>query len=135
MKVIRIEAWLYRVTNNLIVDYYRRRDKYEKMEDITGVLLPVTLEHDNYNKETAECLLELVKYLPETDREAIIASDYYGNKQIVLSREWGLSYSGSKARIERSRKRLKAILHTCCEVQSDQAGNITEFYNKKRSKK
>lgn len=124
-----ISAWLYRITNNLIVDSYRKRD-YEKTEDIAEVALPITLEHDNYNMETAECLLKLVKYLPETDQEAIIASDYYGRKQIALSREWGLSYSGSKARVQRARKKLKSVLFNCCEVQSDNAGNIIKFYNK-----
>jgi len=125
-----IEAWLYRITKNLIMDYFRGANKYTLIEDINKMTAPATPEHENYNKETADCLLKLVEYLPLTYKEAIIESDYNGKKQSILGQEWGLSNSGSKSRIQRARKKLKAMLFNCCEVKSDNAGNIIEFHNK-----
>ncbi|MGE5604318.1 MAG: sigma factor-like helix-turn-helix DNA-binding protein [Bacteroidota bacterium] len=75
-------------------------------------------------------MLKLLENLPETDKEAIIESDYNGEKQSILGQKWGLSNSGSKNRIQRARKKLKAVLLSCCEAKTDNAGNIINFHNK-----
>lgn len=131
--IANVKAWLYRIAHNLIMDYFRGANKCSFIEEINELPLPDTHENDNYNKETAECLLKLVEYLPETYKEAIIESDYKGMKQRVLGEKWGLSNSGSKTRIQRARKKLKAVLLNCCEVKSDNSGNIIELYNKNNS--
>jgi RNA polymerase sigma-70 factor (ECF subfamily) len=128
--ITNVEAWLYRIAYNLIVDYYRGANKYLLIEDINEISVPAIPEYWNYNKETVECLLKLVEYLPEKYKEAIIESDYKGEKQSILGQKWGLSYSGSKTRIQRARKKLKAVLLSCCDVKSDNAGNIIDFHNK-----
>ena len=112
------------------MDYFRETNKCSFIEDINELPLPDTHENENYNKETAECLLKLVEYLPETYKEVIIESDYKGMKQRVLGEKRGLSNSGSKTRIQRARKKLKAVLLNCCEVKSDNSGNIIELCNK-----
>jgi len=131
--ITNIEAWLYRIAYNLIVDYFRRANKYTLIEDIDEISVPDVPEHENYNKETAECLLKLLEYLPATYKEAIIESDYKGEKQSILGQKWGLSNSGSKTRVQRARKKLKAVLLSCCEVKSDNAGNIIDFCNKENA--
>ena len=128
-----IKAWLYKITNNLIADYFRGVNKYSLIENIDELSIIDTPENENYNKETAECLLKLVEYLPEIYKEAIIESDYKGKIQIELGQERGLSNSGSKSRIQRARKKLKTILYSCCEVKSDNVGNIIELNNKNNS--
>ena len=125
-----VEAWLYRIAHNLIADYFRVKNKFSLVEDIGEIAAPAKPEPENYNMETAECLLKLVEYLPSTYREAIIESDYNGKKQSTLGKQWGLSNSGSKTRIQRARKKLKAVLYRCCEVESDNAGNIIKFNNR-----
>jgi len=130
--ITNIEAWLYRIAYNLIVDYFRRANKYTLIEDIDEISVPDVPEQENY-KETAECLLKLLEYLPATYKEAIIESDYNGEKQSILGQKWGLSNSGSKTRVQRARKKLKAVLLSCCEVKSDNAGNIIDFCNKENA--
>ncbi|WP_353852714.1 RNA polymerase sigma factor SigZ [Dehalobacter restrictus] len=132
-EITNVEAWLYRIAHNLIVDYYRSTRKYELIEDIVEIVEPKATGQENYNKETAECLLKLVEYLPENDQEAILECDYKGTKQNVLAQKWGISKSGSKSRVQRARKRLTAVLHSCCEVKKDHAGNIIEFENKENN--
>lgn len=129
-----INAWLYRITYNLIVDYYRGANKYSLIEDMNELFLPTTLENENYNKEAAECLLKLVEYLPQTYKEAIIECDYNGEKQRSLGKKWGLSNSGSKSRIQRARKKLKTEFLNCCEVKSDNLGNIVEFHTQNNNR-
>jgi RNA polymerase sigma-70 factor (ECF subfamily) len=132
--IANVKAWLYRITYNLIVDYYRKTKKLSLLDDFNEISIPDTPAQENYNKETAECLLKLVEYLPATYKEAIIESDYNGKKQNMLAQKWGLSNSGSKTRIQRARKKLKAVLNSCCEVKPDHAGNIIEFHSKESSR-
>ncbi|MBU7008078.1 RNA polymerase sigma-70 factor (ECF subfamily) [Peptococcaceae bacterium DYL19] len=128
--ITNVEAWLYRIAHNLIVDYFRGANKHLLTDHINEIPVPAATEQENYNKEAAECLLKLLEYLPDTYKEAIIESDYNGKKQSLLGQKWGLSNSGSKTRIQRARKKLKKVLLSCCEVKSDNAGNIIDFYNK-----
>jgi len=129
--ITNIEAWLYRIAHNLVMDYFRKRKKYSYLEDFNEkIFVPTATEPENFNNETADCLLKLVDCLPAVYKEAIIESDYKGTKQNTLGHKWGLSISGSKTRVQRARKRLKAELLNCCEVKSDGAGNIIDFHHK-----
>jgi len=132
LEVENVEAWLYRIASNAIIDYYRRKDRLTYTEDVDAVLpndSPVT-EIDNYNNETASCLLKLAEILPATYKEAIIQSDFKGVPQNSLGEAWGLSHSGAKNRVQRARKKLKETMLDCCEVRSDHQGNILELVNK-----
>jgi RNA polymerase sigma-70 factor (ECF subfamily) len=128
-----IEAWLFRVTQNAIVDYYRRKNKISYVDDLESLSTKDTFtsEPNNYNIEAASCMLKLTDYLPESYKEAIIESDYKGIKQTTLGEKWQLSHSGTKNRVQRARKKLKETLLTCCEVKSDNKGNIIELVGKK----
>lgn len=128
--ITNVQAWLYRIAHNLIVDYFRGAAKYSLIEDINEISIQEIAEPENYNKETAECLLKLVEFLPSIYKEAIIESDFKGTKQSILGQKLGLSNSGSKSRVQRARKKLKAVLNNCCEVKFDNAGNVIELCNK-----
>lgn len=135
--VDNVEAWLYRIASNAIIDYYRRKDRLNYVEDvdvIDAVLLKDSSvsEADNYNYEAATCLLKLTEILPETYKEAILQSDFKGVPQNSLGEEWGLSHSGAKNRVQRARKKLKETMLDCCEVRSDHQGNILELVNKNK---
>lgn len=128
--ITNIEAWLFKITKNLISDYYRSKNNCSYIEDLNKINISTNTEQDNYNIETANCLLKLVEYLPSTYKDAIIESDYRGEKQTILGQKWGISYSGSKNRVQRARKKLRANFLDCCEIKFDNSGNVTEFYNK-----
>ena len=132
--ITNIEAWLFRITKNLISDYYRSKNNCSYIEDLNKIHISTNTEHDNYNIETANCLLKLAEYLPLTYKEAIIESDYKGEKQTILCQRWGISYSGSKNRVQRARKKLRANFLNCCEIKFDNSGNVIEFYNKSINK-
>lgn len=132
LDVEKIEAWLYRIASNAIIDYYRRKARFTNIDDIDAVNIKESYipEFDNYNSETASCLLKLTKFLPTTYKEAIIESDYNGIQQNILGDKWGLSYSGAKNRVQRARKKLKETMLNCCEVKTDKRGNIIELVKK-----
>lgn len=131
-EIKNIEAWLHRITSNAIIDYYRSKDRFTTIDNIDSVVIKddYSPEVDNYNSETASCLLKIAELLPTKDKEAIIESDFNGIQQNLLGEKWGMSNSGAKNRIQRARKKLRDTLYKCCEVKSDQQGNIIEFENK-----
>jgi RNA polymerase sigma-70 factor, ECF subfamily len=132
LEVDNVEAWLYRIASNVIIDYYRHKDRLNYVEDVDAVLFKDSSvsESDNYNHETVSCLLKMTEILPETYKEAILQSDFKGIPQNSLSEAWGLSHSGAKNRVQRARKKLKETMLDCCEVRSDHQGNILELVNK-----
>jgi len=128
--ITHMEAWLYRIATNLMMDYFRRVKRSALTDDIDKATVPLAVDDGNYNHETANCLLKLAEYLPPTYKDAIIEGEYLGVKQNLLGQKWGLSFSGSKNRIQRARKKLKSTLLHCCEVKTDGLGNIIELINK-----
>ena len=127
-----VEAWLYTIARNKIFDYYRTKGRFTYMDDIDTVKNKdfYTNELDNFNSEAASCLLKMTQFLPESYKVAIIECDYNGIQQNVLGEKLGLSYSGTKNRVQRARKKLREAMLNCCEVKSDKQGNIIELVNK-----
>lgn len=129
-------AWLHRVASNIIVDYYRHKDRYSYVENADETYGKGSGDSllDNYNRETASCLLRLTELLPEQYKEAILESDLKGIRQNQLGERWNLSYSGAKNRVQRARRKLKETMLECCQVTSDHQGNIIELVSKEGSK-
>lgn len=127
-----VNAWLFKVTKGVVVDYYRRKNKVFPVEDVQAVESDsgVNAMGENFNMEIAACLTQLIGTLSPTDQKAIIESDWRGIKQKQLAEEWKISYSGSKNRVQRARKKLKKELLNCCQVKLDRLGNVIEFNNK-----
>lgn len=135
MDVENTRSWLYRVATNAIYDHYRRKDKVlyrEDMENVLGHGNP-TSEEDNYNSEAAACLLKMAELLPQTDKEAVLQSDFKGIPQNRLGEKWGISHSGAKNRVQRARRKLRQKIEACCEVRSDHQGNIIELVHRENA--
>ncbi len=133
--VDNVDAWLFSIARNVIIDYYRSKDRITYFDDMDALDIGEfsSLELGNYNSETASCLLEMAELLPKIYKEAIIESDYNGIQQNLLGEKLGLSYSGAKNRVQRARKKLKENMLDCCEVKADKRGNIVELVNKNNS--
>lgn len=117
-----LEAWLFQVTRNAIVDHFRRRSPVElttdpadpqPAEDVTG--------------ELASCLTPMMALLDEEDREALRLVDLEGLGQKELAARLGLSLTGAKSRVQRARQRLKEVLLDCCHVEMDRRGNALSY--------
>lgn len=129
MNDTKVNAWLYRITRNTIIDYYRKKESIKLVE------LPNDLESENdmdlsYNSEIAGCLKKMVNSLPEKYREAVILTEFHNLTQKELSEKTGLTLSGAKSRVQRGRKMLKGMLLGCCNLEFDRIGNIIDFKHK-----
>jgi RNA polymerase sigma-70 factor (ECF subfamily) len=130
----RLDAFAYRVARNAIIDHYRSAaatkerpsapDDVAERIDAGGGIRP---EPDAVagTQELARCLEPLVRRLPDPYREALVLTDLGALSQVQAAQAVGLSVPGMKARVQRGRAQLGALLTRCCEVVVDEDRRVT----------
>lgn len=128
----RIKSWVYKITRNTIIDYYRKKkdisieiEKFEKGLDEDQNL-------NNMNEEISLCLEEMILELPKKYQEVIGLYEQKEMKHKEISEKLDISVSASKVRLKRAREKLKMILLECCDFEIDIYGNIIDCKQKKK---
>ncbi|MBO8156329.1 MAG: RNA polymerase sigma factor SigZ [Bacillaceae bacterium] len=132
-EIDRMESWIYQITRNTIIDYYRKKGRKQEIsmnENIEGTLEEKADTEDNLNDVVSNWIKEMIQSLPAHDRQALILTEFQNYKQKELADELGLSLSGAKSRVQRARKRLKKALQECCHLELDSFGNVLEYEQK-----
>lgn len=121
-----VASWLYRVTRNRIVDYYRAKKKFEELpEDLASESVDT-----NIIGQLSRCMLPMIKALPEAFQQPLILSEMEGKKYKQVADELGLTLSAVKSRILRGREKLHKSLVSCCTLYRDNAGKIMDYEQK-----
>ena len=120
----KLQNWIYQITRNTIIDYYRSRKNITRASEILTV--SKSSVDDDIN-ELTDCIRVLVNYLPKVYRQALILTVYQGLTQKDAGEKLGMSLSGAKSRVQRARKKLKAMLLKCCHNQLQRAGITIDY--------
>jgi RNA polymerase sigma-70 factor (ECF subfamily) len=134
----RLTSWLFQVTRNAIIDYYRAPVRREQPEAVAGpesldrtvpAVHPLEMAVDavQAREELAGCLQPMLGRLPPHYREAVTLVDLSGLTQVEVAARLGLSVSGVKSRVQRGRRALQATLVQCCPVQLDTRRRIIDY--------
>jgi RNA polymerase sigma-70 factor (ECF subfamily) len=121
-----LSAWLYRVTRNRIVDYYRTKKKFEQLPEN----LSEESEDSNTIKQLSKCMLPMIQALPKTYQYPLILSELEGKKYKEVAFELRLSVSAVKTRILRGRKKLHKNMVSCCTIYRNNAGEAVDYEQK-----
>jgi len=127
----KIHVWIYKITRNTIIDYYRKNNKNYVNVELHENIESCTEEELSPNSEIASCLKAMVENLPEIYKQAILMTEFQNMTQKELSEKMGISISGAKSRVQRGRKMLKEMLFGCCHLEIDCRGNIIDYKHKK----
>ena len=120
----KLRTWLYQIARNAVTDYYRRRrDMAELREDMAEE----PLADDDISGELTPCIRGIIDRLPEKYRQAILLTEYEGLSQREMGERLGLSPFGARARVQRARRRLRAMLLQCCRLEFDPLGRVLYF--------
>lgn len=125
----RLEAWVYQLTRNAIIDHGRALARSGSLrarlatERAGPAEAPPADERPALSALTG-CLAPLLERLPERDRQAITLVEYEGLTQNEAARRLGISVSGMKSRVQRARGRLRELLTGCCAVAMDARGAV-----------
>ncbi|MCI0707865.1 MAG: RNA polymerase sigma factor SigZ [Ignavibacteriae bacterium] len=121
----RLAGWVYQITRNSMLDYFRSRKNSTVLPDILPEL-PDEKAEDNYNREIAECVKPMIDRLPELYREALLHTELGDLSQKEYAQKIGISYTGAKSRVQRARALLVQLLDECCRIEADTYGNLIE---------
>lgn len=128
-----LKGWLYRIAYNTIMDFYRARQPHEMLPE------ELAIEEEDVSslahKELAQCLRPLINELPEKYAIPLRMAELEGVSQQAIADELGLSLSGAKSRVQRSRVKFREQMMTCCDFEIGQQGIIDYVPKKPISRK
>jgi RNA polymerase sigma-70 factor, ECF subfamily len=125
--VKKLESWIYQVTRNAIIDYYRSNRVTTTLEAPETLHLSEELPDEDVITELFPSVRAMVMSLPAKDRQALILTEYQGLTQKELAERLGLSLSGAKSRVQRARAKLKQQLLACCRFELDRRGHVIDY--------
>jgi RNA polymerase sigma-70 factor (ECF subfamily) len=120
----RLEAWVYQIARNTIVDHYRASRPAEELPD--DLPQPEETPEGMEKGPLLAAFRRMIAELPQPYREAIEVTELEGLSQVDLATRLGISVSGAKSRVQRGRSMLKDMLLECCRFEFDRRGGIVE---------
>ena len=118
----RVEAWLYRIARNTLIDFYRRqRPTAELPEGLAGEAAD---EVGPLREAVIEAMKGFLEELPEAYREPVRLAELAGLPLAKIALRSGLSLTAVKSRVRRGRAMLKRKLQDCCRFEFDRAGKV-----------
>ena len=121
----KVTAWLYQITRNAIIDYYRENKPEVELEKVLSVFEKD--ENQNFMTGLTKCLIPLLNQIPPKYREAVKLSELDGFTQKEVAQRQGVSLSGAKSRVQRGRKMLREAFIKCCEIELNSKGKLVNF--------
>ena len=107
----KLTSWIYQITRNKIIDYYRKK-RVEIPQEQFNTQLPEEL--GILNKDFTKCLIPFINQLSQTDKDIIHQTTFLGISQKEYAINNNLSYSTAKSKTQRARKKLKDLFINCC---------------------
>ena len=117
-------AWLYTVTNSVLIDHFRKQGRAVETVETDFSDLAGPDAEPKASEDFARCLLPLVENLPEKYREIIAYTDMEGGRQSEFARANNLNLATVKSRVQRGRKMLKNSVTGCCKIELDNRNSI-----------
>lgn len=124
----KLESWLYQITRNAVIDYYRAQKPAAALPE--WLAQPEAEPAEQASREIAACLRPMIEQLPAHYREAVVLAELQGLTQQEVSQQQGISLSGAKSRVQRGRALLKEMLLQCCQFELDQRGHLIDYEQK-----
>ncbi len=104
-----ISTWLYAITRNAVIDYYRSLEKTPLSADDNELQL-LSQEEKPLSEETLEALADALEQLPERERKIIVLRFYGGYSAKETAEKLGLSYANVRFLQYNAIKKLRKLL-------------------------
>ena len=124
----RLQGWLYQITRNAIIDYYRQ---HKPMQELLADIPVPKIDDKKALTELAKCVRPMIETLSKPYQEAVALAELQDLTQREVAERLGISLSGAKSRVQRGRARLKQLLMDCCQLEFDHRGKVVDFSAKK----
>ncbi|AWW29399.1 RNA polymerase subunit sigma [Echinicola strongylocentroti] len=115
--VTHIRAWLYRITQNTIVDYYKKSDQTTTEVSLENLDFP---SFQDYDENIYVWLNKFIKTLPSKYALPLHLFDIKGKPQKEVAKQLGLTLSATKSRIQRARIMLRDKFDECGKMEASE---------------
>ncbi len=116
----KVSSWLYQITRNTIIDSYRTNGnkRAELLPHLDGSVGMVDNSHEeSWKMEISSCVERMIEELPEKYRSVLKWYEFDGLSHKEIARRLGISVSGSKTRVQRSREKMKELFICGCRTE------------------
>ncbi len=106
-----VSTWLYAITRNTVIDYYRSLEKTPISADDDELReLFSSSEEKPLSEETLEALADALEQLPERERKIIVFRFYRGYSAKETAEKVGISYANVRFLQYAALKKLRKLL-------------------------
>ena len=106
----KIRSWIYQVTRNAIVDYYRSRKRMEELPED----LKAPVKEENAWARISSCVRPFIEKLPPLYRDPLLLSEIEGLDHKQVAKRLKIPLATAKSRILRGKQKLKKKFDDCC---------------------
>ena len=129
----KLESWLYQITRNAIIDYYRSQRIMVELPNTlpaSGSEELIADLQDTTRNELSQSLKIMINNLPPLYREPLILTEFKGLTQKEMSEQLGLSLPAAKSRVQRGKSKLRDMFLECCHFEFDRLGKVIDYQPK-----
>ena len=128
----RLEAWIYRIARNTVIDHYRRRRPAAELP--AALAAEPADDLPEFRGAVIASMRHFLATMPEIYREPVRLAELEGLPLAKIALRLGLSLSAVKARVRRGRAMLKKRLQDCCRFEFDRLGQVIGWESRKACK-
>ena len=103
-----VSTWIFTITRNTVIDYYRRSKPTEELDENLSDSLEI--DESLLNTETLSELAGALRALPEEMRDLIVLRYYDGKPLTEVAEIMGLSYGAVKLRHQSALAKLRKAI-------------------------
>lgn len=122
----KIHAWIYQITRNTIIDYYKKKKDIATAPEDMDIEEVVDIS-DNMNDEITRCIEKMIFDLPDKYAQVYNLYEKESMKHKEIAKTLDISLSNSKVRLKRAKELFKEKLLICCDFEADRYGNIVDY--------
>lgn len=123
----KLQNWLFKVTRNAVIDYYRVRANKRNIQ-LDEAVADQLLDEETVDstKGLDQCIAAMINLLPDEYRSIVEDAELNGIKQKDLAEKYNMAYPSLRSRVQRGRERLKQLFYNCCHIETDSQGNVLQ---------
>ncbi|MCX6271795.1 MAG: RNA polymerase sigma factor SigZ [Bacteroidetes bacterium] len=121
----KIQSWIFQITNNLVMDHFRKNKKGLPVPDEKEEV--VEEENEEVMAEAIDDMVKMMHELPAEYCEALCLTELQGMSQKEYAEKAGISHTLARTRAFRARKMLKEMLLKCCHYEFDRYGTVVDI--------
>ncbi len=120
-----LQAWVFQTAHNTIMTHYRKEKKQVDL-DVVSDSLSTDAQNGDVYKDISTYIEPLLTCMPEM-YAAPLRLDLQGVRQQDIATQLNMGLSAVKSRIQRSRFKLKELMHECFHLTLNPEGQMESF--------